>query len=427
MVLKWFGKCLALYKLLLLEVDAVQISVIVPVYNVEKYLAECLDSVLMQDFPDYEILCVEDKSQDRSREILQEYACRNERIRMILHDQNAGLSAARNSGLAVAQGKYILFVDSDDILAEGALRKLYTYAEEKAAEIVYFNYKRIYEEGLSGNPPYRVDYKKYSDVYTGKEFMGDVSRHGTFEWAVWAQFYRRDFLEQQHLRFYNGILHEDMLFTFLCTVNADRVAALNDVLYRYRCRKGSIMQTKSNRRIESLLIVFKEIYSWWSQRDGSMTADENEAVTRYLRIVYSRIRYNMRFMNRGESAEMGGPAQKGLYQILTSDSYVHADLSADKIEQIRRAERVLVYGAGAVASEVLDALWENEIIPAAIVVTSRKNNPAFFKGIAVREIGELYEYKEAAVVVAVSGKFRDRVVGTLQENGFQNILLGCEK
>lgn len=413
-------------RFLRLEVAVVQISVIVPVYNVEKYLAECLDSVLMQDFDDYEILCVEDKSQDRSREILQEYACRNERIRMILHDQNAGLSAARNSGLAVAQGKYILFVDSDDILAEGALRKLYTYAEEKTAEIVYFNYKRIYEEGFSGSPC-RVDYKNYSGLYMGKEFMRDLLKYGTFEWAVWAQFYRRDFLEQQHLRFYNGILHEDMLFTFLCAVNANHVAALNDVLYMYRCRKGSIMQTKSNRRIESLLIVFKEIYSWWSQGDSSMTADENEAVTRYLRIVYSRIRYNMRFMNRGESAEMGGPAQKGLYQILTSDSYVYADLSADKIEQIRREERVLVYGAGAVAAEVLDALWENEIVPIAIVVTSRKNNPAFFKGIAVREIGELYEYKEAAVVVAVSGKFRDRVVGILKENGFQNIILGCEK
>lgn len=402
------------------------ISVIVPVYNVEKYLPECLDSILIQDFFDFEIICIDDKSQDRSLEILHCYADQNDRIHIVCHDQNAGLSAARNSGLEVARGKYILFVDSDDLLAAGALSKLYTYAEEKAAEIVYFEYQSIYEDGSPGSPC-RVDYKNYLGLYTGKEFMGDLLEHGSFEWSACTQFFRQDFLDQQHLRFYNGILHEDMLFSFMCAVNASRVAALNDILYMYRLRKGSIMHTKSNRRIESLLIVFKEIYSWWEQRDSSMTSDENEAVTRYLRIVYSRIRYNMRFMNRGEIPEMGSPAQKGLYRILTSDSYVHADLSADKTERIRKAEAVLVYGAGAVAAEVLDALWENEIIPTAIAVTSRKNNPAFFKGIEVREIQELYEYKEAAVVVAVSGKYRDGVVGILQENGFQNIILGCEK
>ena len=112
----------------------INISVVVPVYNVEKYLEECLNSLLRQNMDEMEIVCVEDKSTDRSLCILKEYEQKDKRIKIVENKQNGGLAYSRNQVIKIAKGKYIVFVDSDDMLVDNALRELYEYAESNELE-----------------------------------------------------------------------------------------------------------------------------------------------------------------------------------------------------------------------------------------------------------------------------------------------------
>src|SRR5689334_9186190 len=125
-----------------------QVSIIVPVYNVERYLGECLDSILSQDFEDFEIVAVDDCSQDGSSEILRQYAERDARIKIIVMPQNRGLGAARNAGLAAATGRYVWFIDSDDSIRPGSLSAIMARAEETGAEVVLFGWARTFEDGV---------------------------------------------------------------------------------------------------------------------------------------------------------------------------------------------------------------------------------------------------------------------------------------
>lgn len=117
-----------------------EVSIIVPVYNVESYLAKCLDSCINQNFTDMEIVCVNDGSNDSSVEILQAYSKFDSRIK-IINKKNGGLSSARNAGIAEACGKYIMFVDSDDWISSDAVGKLYKNAEDNNSDVVIFDYR----------------------------------------------------------------------------------------------------------------------------------------------------------------------------------------------------------------------------------------------------------------------------------------------
>ena len=120
-----------------------KISVIIPVYNVEKYLSQCLDSILNQTFKDFECICVNDGSTDKSLAILQEYVNKDDRIK-IINQENKGLSGARNSALKIVNGKYITFIDSDDFVTIDYLEKLINIAEKEDSDIVYCRHKMYY-------------------------------------------------------------------------------------------------------------------------------------------------------------------------------------------------------------------------------------------------------------------------------------------
>ena len=127
------------------------VSIIIPVYNVERYLAECLDSVLKQTYDNIEVICVYDISEDCSIDILEEYCCRDERLRIVKNEKRGGLSFARNLGFAQAKGKYTYYLDADDYIVPNAIEKLYNYAEEYDVECILFDSQYLMDtEGLGG-------------------------------------------------------------------------------------------------------------------------------------------------------------------------------------------------------------------------------------------------------------------------------------
>lgn len=237
-------------------------SIIIPVYNVEPYLRECLDSVLAQTCGDWEAVCVDDGSTDGSAAILAEYAARDSRFRIVTQP-NGGLSAARNTGLDHARGDYILFLDSDDWLENKALESINTQLSILNSQ---FQIDMLCFGGWRGEQEERPTPATYS---TGWDYYNHQAlTHHDFPFVcVVLRCYRRQFLEQSRLRFREGILHEDNHFTPRACLAAGKVSVIPDALYHYRIREGSIMTTRSLRSRQDMLRIANDLAALFSQRD----------------------------------------------------------------------------------------------------------------------------------------------------------------
>lgn len=244
-----------------MEGKSLILSIIVPIYNVEKYLRKCIDSLLNQDLPkeQYEIILVDDGSPDKCGEIADEYALQHQNIRVI-HQENGGLSAARNTGIDAAKGKYIQFVDSDDYLESNVLGRLVERVQNDDLDVLRFNYQNVNElyEVFEPNKESRP-YMDYSDsVCNGLIFLNE--RLGYACYAV--QFLIKTELVKDCL-FKEQILFEDTQWTPRMLRNAQRVSSISKVIYNYLARDGSITKandiSKQRKLIESKLSLIEDL------------------------------------------------------------------------------------------------------------------------------------------------------------------------
>lgn len=222
----------------------VAVSVIVPVHNVEAYLAECLDSICAQTFKDLEIICINDGSTDKSGEILADYAKKDSRIRIITQE-NKGLSATRNIGIKAASGKYVSFIDSDDWVSENFFEKLYVTAEKKKADICATCFKRAYK--------YKQEsWLKYKKVKTATTLSGKFNLLGMPRNNYSCnKIYLRQLLLDHEIWFPEGRYYEDMLWSSLVVKASHRAAVVPDAYYFYRYNENSITATaKGNEKKE---------------------------------------------------------------------------------------------------------------------------------------------------------------------------------
>lgn len=258
-------------------------SIIIPVYNVEQYLQDCLDSVLAQTFTDWEAVCVNDGSTDDSLSILREYAAKDTRIR-IIDQPNGGLSAARNSGIKVAEGEYIFLLDSDDWIVPDALERLNRHLDGQ--DLICFSGQKymaadkIYRDPDKLQP---VTYTSGMDYYNANAL---VSRDFPFVCTV-LRLYRRAFLEENNLRFTEGIYHEDNMFTPFVCFYAKKVTVIPDSLYIYRIRPQSIMTTINSKRIVDMTMISNTLVDFFSQQSGIDKTIVFRAATHAYQIVLS--------------------------------------------------------------------------------------------------------------------------------------------
>ena len=219
-----------------------RVSVIVPVYQVEQYLAKCLDSILAQTFTDFELILVNDGTRDRCPEIMDEYAARDTRIRLV-HKENGGLSSARNAGLDIARGEYIVFVDSDDTVEPTMIADAVRTAEKAHADLVIYNYRLVTEKGVQGAYlPMKdevIDLDALGlDNYFYRYWMPYV--HGQ---EAWCRLYKREIIEQNHLRYApnDEVFAEDTLFSAMYLMHVHTIAALAKPYVNYLQRGDSLM------------------------------------------------------------------------------------------------------------------------------------------------------------------------------------------
>ena len=197
-----------------------RLSIIVPVYNVESYLSECIESVLNQIYPNYEMILIDDGSTDGSGVLCDELAAKDARIRVI-HQENGGLSAARNTGIRNSTGDYILFLDSDDFLDPDATEELLS-CQSSGVDVLMGLYRNYYTEQVRYEPENSPAFLKMSGLVPIEQFMHTVPRDGqTSYMTAWRFVPQRDFLIENDLFFMKGILHEDEEWTqrMLCCVD----------------------------------------------------------------------------------------------------------------------------------------------------------------------------------------------------------------
>ena len=239
------------------------VSVIVPVYNTEAYLPVCLQSLMGQTLHDMEFVIVDDGSTDRSGGIMDDFARRDSRFRVIRQD-NKGLGDARNAGLDAARGKYVAFVDSDDWVIYAAYERLVAEAEKDRTDILMADLVYLYENGKRINPFRRKEKAVFREVLTGRACFLELSRQYRFNPMVVVCLYRREFIEKHRFRF-APVLHEDTLWSPIVVCSARRMKVIDFNFYAYRQHDGSITHSADPERCTSLLYVADKLYEYMQQ------------------------------------------------------------------------------------------------------------------------------------------------------------------
>jgi len=226
------------------------VSVIIPIFNVENYISACLDSILNQSLSDIEVICVNDGSTDNSLSIVESYGRRDSRVR-IWSQSNRGQSAARNLGISEARGQYVYFMDADDLLDRSALELLARIATEERLDVLYFDAKPFsdHDELRKRLVKYERYYKRvgsYESVRDGKAMLVQMVNSRDYKVSPCMQIINTKFLHDANILFYEGIIHEDNLFTLEVVLAARRTRHVGKELFHRRVRPDSTMTSKKS-------------------------------------------------------------------------------------------------------------------------------------------------------------------------------------
>jgi len=232
------------------------VSIIIPVYKVEEFLPDCLESTVNQTYRRLEIICVNDGSPDRCGEILNDYAAKDSRIKVI-NQPNGGLSAARNHGLKVATGEYVLFVDSDDWISADCVASLVDAIEKTNADIAGVH------DILSYHSPRKIVKERIISGHSAGAFA--ITREIMRQmWVVaWGKLYRRQQLTDLNMSFPEGYIYEDEYFHHVLLPNLKKIVISDGGAYYYRQRENSIMSQKRLRSGKDNLVIFEKIFEYY--------------------------------------------------------------------------------------------------------------------------------------------------------------------
>lgn len=276
-----------------------KVSVIVPMFCVQRYVADCIQSLRTQTFRDFEVLCVDDCSPDRSAIAARAAALNDSRFRFLTLERHGGLSAARNRGINEAQGDYLLFLDSDDLLRGDALQTAWEYASTHNLDDLFFSAESLYEnaqvaaihqEDMLARP-------RHDAVMTGPQLFTWFVHNDAFWPSAPLHMVRREFLNEHGIRFYEGILHEDELYTVQTLSLAKHAAFLNEPLYLRRMRADSIMTTRRGiRNVAGVFRVTQELQRFIEERAGAYDDAFIDAYTFHLMALRNVAAHDARFV-----------------------------------------------------------------------------------------------------------------------------------
>ncbi len=248
-----------------------RVSVIIPMYNVESYVRECIQSLLDQDFPDFEAICVDSGSHDATMDVARSAAGGDPRF-VFMQGEDKGQSRARNQALGQARGDYLLNLDSDDYYLPQTIGSLVRRADEDRLDMLFFSAKTFYESVVlaRSNPEPQANRADVPGVMTGAQMYVAMEASGAFRPSACFYLVRRELVEDAGLRFVEGIIHEDLLFTMQLVPLAARCAFLNECFYQRRMRAGSTMTTaRGIRNVQGHLVASMRMEKWLHENNAN--------------------------------------------------------------------------------------------------------------------------------------------------------------
>lgn len=409
-----------------------KVSVIIPVFNVQDYLEECLNSVINQTLEDIEIICINDASTDDSYKILEEYEKQDERIIILENEINRGLSYTRNRGLNIANSEYVYFLDSDDLIEITMLEDLYFEAKQNRLNIIYFDAQIVYmteklKDSFIGYHSTRNGI--YDGVYNGGDLFVKFIQNDDLAMSVCRQFYELKFLKEIGIRFHEEMLYEDNFFTVYAILKAEKVSCINKQYFKRRFRENSIMTNQvTMKNVEGMFNNYYELLKFWEIERLENPIEIHLSILlnslfKRAKYYYSLVPHDKReipiFLNEDYKNNL-------LYNSILSEknNCVLLDkIDSEKLNMISKAKKVIIYGAGVIGRDVLSILDSREIPVYAFAVTNLVNNPVSILRVPVREIADFnQEEKDAIVIVAVSKVYEESVITSLINLGFCNYL-----
>jgi len=266
-------------------------SVILPIYNVEKYLSECIESILVQTFTDFEVILVDDGSKDSSGIICDAYAVKDERIKVI-HKENGGQAAARNTGFEAAEGECIVFIDSDDFVTQNTfLQTLYDKFNASGADIVLYKHAKYYD-ALS-KCEYSFSFADKINDYD--ELLLELVKRDAYFGMAWSKSFKRSIAMENNVRFDTTLSCEDMDWYFNLVMAMQRITAVDETYIAYRQRMGSVTATIKIKNLKDFVFTLEK----WSENIQNADISETKrkalmgALAKYysnLLITYSRLK-----------------------------------------------------------------------------------------------------------------------------------------
>lgn len=410
------------------------VSVIIPVYNAEKYLKECIYSVLKQEKVLFEIICVDDASQDDSAEIIRDISSKDNRFVFLRNDENHGQAYARNRGIENARGKYLYFLDSDDELLDSmALYRLMERAEEDGSDCVCFDSIIEYESEemkplLANRRILREVFEP--KVYSGAEYFELFFSDPGFSVAVWRQFWKKQFILDSCIRFYeNTSPHEDLLFTFQAFYLSHQITYISESLHKYRFRSNSSSSGKVDlRRLKTYQNIYIESLRFIEKHPAVGRKISEKCLSQYLRSCISPIYINYAqiimeneemFKNKQQYIEDSDDFFRN-WIIMQRFPLLERVFYPKEVYELKKADTIIVYGAGNYSIQLQQMLLDFGIGDYHVCVTKSKGKEM--------EISEMGQYADRAVVIlAVSSLYQAEMKNTALSLGFKNFIeLGNE-
>ena len=393
----------------------IKISVIVPVYNMEKYVKECLDSILSQTLKEIEIICVNDGSTDSSYTILLEYQQKHQNI-IVLHQENQGAAVAQNKGMESARGKYICFMGPDDYYAQdAALEQLFVNAEENHVSVCGGDFVSIWPDGRKKKP------KKWFD----RNQLVTFKEYGNY-YCYTSYIFKLEMLKRYNITFPPYRRYQDPPFMMTVMLHAQEFYAINELIYAYRV--GHKKEQMSLPRVLDVLNGIRDCFKMAKEYNLTKAYEEqlNHKLTDYLSIIYPYARQDKKEIwtlideiNQINMEWMGEYC--GIFLDKTSlEAHIEKLREEQKklIETCQKATDVVIYGAGEAGQFFLHHYAKDckHIVGFAV---SKKNKEEFFEGYTIKEIND-YD-RELLVVVAVGKQYAQEILQNLQALQFNNV------
>ncbi len=407
-----------------------KVTIVIPVYKVEPYLEACLDSVLAQTLRDIEVICVDDASPDGCPAILDRYAAMDGRVRVFHLEKNMGQGNGRNIGLYDGVGKYIYFLDSDDMIEPESMEELYEKAEAMDLDGIFFDSRAVYDtEELARR------YASYPAVRTGsypEEAVAGMELFDLFiqqnEWTCYVQrqFWNREFLLREKIDNPVRVEHEDEVFAFKAILAARRVIYWKKNYFIRRYRADSVMTTPP---------APKNFYGYlmdlcYMDRFARKRGLKSTAIDRNLARIYERVtRYYADLKDEHDlESWFKTEEERNLYYFFSTsqNAWMHYGwLGEELVRQAKNASRLHIYGAGVIGKRLFRALEMKGCVIEDFLVSDKTGNPPALMGRPVRAFEELCQGSGAddgdLVIVAVTDGYRKEIEELLDANGKKHI------